>query len=70
MDRLKPVQRNKDGFKGLKLPKGHKKMVEALVQMHFRRKASRLNHAEDDKNFDLISGKGKIHRTPAINYDD
>jgi hypothetical protein len=63
MDRLKPVQRDKDGFKGLKLPKGHKKMVEALVQMHFRRKAYRLNQAEDDTSFDLISGKG-------ISYED
>lgn len=60
MDCLKPIQKTKEGFKDLKLPRGHKKMVEALVQMHSRRKSLKFERAEEETYFDLVSGKGRI----------
>ncbi|KAH0536897.1 hypothetical protein FGG08_006268 [Glutinoglossum americanum] len=64
MDDLSPVKEEKDGFKNLKLPPGHDRVVLGLVQTHFRRREN-MNLSEDEGlGFDLVKAKGDLGMTP------
>ncbi|KAI9737349.1 MAG: hypothetical protein M1834_009503 [Cirrosporium novae-zelandiae] len=68
---LREVRPRKDGFNGLKLPKGHKRMVQALVKSHFMAKAFQEKYTNDDYEADLVRGKGNgliilLHGAPGV----
>ena len=46
------------GWKDLKLPKGHKDMLRALVKNHLSDKESRTSHVGEDHAHDIVRGKG------------
>ncbi|KAL8940078.1 MAG: hypothetical protein Q9211_002446 [Gyalolechia sp. 1 TL-2023] len=60
-----------DGFKNLRLPHGHKRMVQALVDIHFKkRRIENLEYGEK-LDFDLVQGKGRgliilLHGVPGV----
>lgn len=66
---LKPVKRE-DGWKALVLPKGHREMVQAMVETHT--KGSRSTTGSPEKiEMDLVRGKGKgciilLHGAPGV----
>ncbi|KAL9118676.1 MAG: hypothetical protein Q9187_004778 [Circinaria calcarea] len=59
IEKLRPVKNQKEGFNNLKLPPGHKRMVQALVKSHFNEKGSKSADIQEDFDFDLVRGKGK-----------
>lgn len=68
---LQPVRANTDGWADLKLPRGHKPMVQAQIRTHFLRKMSRQNHASQNTDIDLVRGKGLgliilLHGAPGV----
>lgn len=68
---LQPVRANTDGWADLKLPRGHKPMVQAQIRTHFLRKMSRQNHAAQSTDIDLVRGKGLgliilLHGAPGV----
>ncbi|KAG9206967.1 hypothetical protein G6514_000258 [Epicoccum nigrum] len=68
---LQPVRANTDGWADLKLPSGHKRMVQAQIRTHFLRKMSRQNRDSEDTDIDLVRGKGLgliilLHGAPGV----
>ena len=57
IDGLQPVEVKAEGWGDLKLPRGHKKMVQAQVEMHFREKEIRQQYP--GRQGDLVRGKGQ-----------
>ena len=60
-----------DGFNQLVLPRGHKELVQALVETHSRESRSNEQPAESGPKFDLVKGKGKgliilCHGVPGV----
>jgi hypothetical protein len=71
LDCLHPVRVRKEGWDDLKLPSGHKNMVQAQVRTHFLRKQSQQSHASRDVDIDLVRGKGLgliilLHGAPGV----
>jgi hypothetical protein len=71
LDCLHPVRVRKEGWDDLKLPSGHKNMVQAQVRTHFLRKQSQQSHASQDIDIDLVRGKGLgliilLHGAPGV----
>ncbi|KAJ4354145.1 uncharacterized protein N0V89_005878 [Didymosphaeria variabile] len=59
------------GWADLKLPRGHKHMVQAQIKTHFLEKQSRQRHALQDLDVDLVRGKGMgliilLHGAPGV----
>ena len=48
-----------DGFDQLVLPRGHKELVQALVETHSQESGSSKRPAESGPKFNLVKGKGK-----------
>lgn len=60
IDNLQPVVKPyKKGWKDLKLPKGHKAMLKALVKNHLSERESKALHAGQEHEYDLVRGKGQ-----------
>jgi hypothetical protein len=56
---LEPVKQE-DGWNDLVLPKGHRKMVQAMVETHAKGSRSTTGHSQDKVEMDLVRGKGKL----------
>lgn len=59
--RLDPADQGNDGFDGLVLPKGYKKLVKALVKNHFQMSQNGSSNdvsSNDVHDYDLVKGKG------------
>ncbi|KAK4971270.1 hypothetical protein LTR66_011426 [Elasticomyces elasticus] len=70
-DKLRNVSKQDSGWDELQLPDGHRKMVESLVERHFRNKENSLQHPEESLDFDFVQGKGKglillLHGAPGV----
>jgi len=50
----------KEGFDALVLPKGHKELAKALVEMHSNTQSPQMSTPATEQNFqlDLVRGKG------------
>ena len=71
IDCLRDVKPDREGLDSLKLPKGHKGMVQALVKTHFREKSFQKGLAEEQSEIDVVQGKGKgliilLHGAPGV----
>ena len=71
LEYLQPVHANTDGWADLKLPRGHKPMVQAQIRTHFLRKMSRQNHTSNDTDIDIVREKGLgliilLHGAPGV----
>lgn len=71
IDHLEPTSQNTEGFDGLELPKGHRKLVEALVKEHFIKKEAYEKYGKSTPGMDIVSGKGKglimlLHGCPGV----
>lgn len=71
LEYLQPVQASTDGWADLKLPRGHKPMVQAQIRTHFLRKMSRQNHTYNETDTDIVRGKGLgliilLHGAPGV----
>jgi SpoVK/Ycf46/Vps4 family AAA+-type ATPase len=73
VDSLREIKARKNGFEDLELPSGHKDVVQALVQTHFRRtgKKGEPSAWENEEQFDLVRDKGKgliilLHGAPGV----
>ena len=60
-----------DGFKNLRLPRGHKRMVQALVDIHFKKRNIESLENGDKLDFDIVQGKGRgliilLHGVPGV----
>ncbi|KAI9882571.1 MAG: hypothetical protein M1823_005681 [Watsoniomyces obsoletus] len=72
LDRLQDVHTKERGWNDLKLPRGHKRMIEAQVKMHFRlRRSGNVEPKLSRANYDLVEGKGQgmiilLHGTPGV----
>jgi hypothetical protein len=71
LDCLHPVRVRKEGWDDLKLPRGHKYMVQAQIRTHFLRKQSQQSHTVQDVDVDLVRGKGLgliilLHGAPGV----
>ncbi|KAH6644230.1 hypothetical protein C7974DRAFT_419747 [Boeremia exigua] len=71
LDCLHPMQVSKEGWADLKLPRGHKHMVQAQIKTHFMDKQSRKMNALQDPDIDLVRGKGMgliilLHGAPGV----
>ncbi|KAK4224087.1 hypothetical protein QBC38DRAFT_486247 [Podospora fimiseda] len=69
LDLLKPVEHNHE-WKNLVLPKGHRKMVQAMVETHTAQSGGGENAAKT-VGMDLVRGKGKgciilLHGVPGV----
>ncbi|KAI9823114.1 MAG: hypothetical protein M1826_000265 [Phylliscum demangeonii] len=67
---LRSIVPKSDGFKDLKLPSGHKEMVQALVRSHSMRRDIDAA-AKDSTDFDVVRGKGRgliilLHGVPGV----
>lgn len=67
---LRPLRRTTDGFKDLKLPRGHKEMVQALVRSHSVRRHIDAG-VEQSVDYDVVRGKGRgliilLHGVPGV----
>ena len=59
IDNLQPVEKPySKGWKDLKLPKGHKAMLRALVKNHLSDKESRTSQVGQDHAHDIVRAKG------------
>ncbi|KAH8802528.1 hypothetical protein F5884DRAFT_738123 [Xylogone sp. PMI_703] len=70
VNHLEPVRRNEDGFARLKLPDGHKRMVQSLVIHHMNEMNERLVKG-DSHEYDIVRGKGRglivlLHGAPGV----
>jgi hypothetical protein len=68
---LRNVEVQTEGWSDLKLPRGHKKMVQAQVEIHFREKKLREEHIDRSYDYDLVRGKGQgliilLHGAPGV----
>jgi SpoVK/Ycf46/Vps4 family AAA+-type ATPase len=55
----------------LELPKGHQRMVEALVKEHLIKKEAYAKHGKSTPGMDIVAGKGKglimlLHGAPGV----
>lgn len=71
LKRLQSVDLQTEGWKDLKLLRGHKAMVQAQVQNHFAEKSYRARHQNQRSDIDLVRGKGEgliilLHGTPGV----
>lgn len=71
LDYLQPVRANTDGWADLKLPRGHKSIVQAQIRTHFLRKMTRQSHGSESTDIDLVRGKGLglvilLHGAPGV----
>lgn len=70
VQKLRPIPPKADGFRELKLPRGHKDMVQALVRSHSMRRE--IDAAtQDSADFDVVRGKGRgliilLHGVPGV----
>lgn len=69
--RLQSVEMQTEGWKDLKLLRGHKDMVQAQVQNHFAEKSLRARQQTQTADLDLVRGKGEgliilLHGTPGV----
>ena len=60
-----------DGFNNLRLPRGHKRMVQALVDIHFKKRNIENLEYGDKLDFDIVQGKGRgliilLHGVPGV----
>ena len=60
-----------DGFNNLQLPSGHKDMVQALVDIHFKKRNVENLVYGDKLDFDIVQGKGRgliilLHGVPGV----
>ncbi|OCK93376.1 uncharacterized protein K441DRAFT_706219 [Cenococcum geophilum 1.58] len=70
INHLRPVKAKSEGFNSLKLPRGHKAMVKALVQSHSM-KAEVNEYNDDIVDYDVVRGKGRgliilLHGVPGV----
>ncbi|MCJ1462583.1 hypothetical protein MMC07_001185 [Pseudocyphellaria aurata] len=68
---LQYVDKQTEGWKDLKLLRGHKNMIQALVQNHFADKSFRAGRQTQRSDIDLVRGKGEgliilLHGTPGV----
>lgn len=72
LDWLHPVRVKKEGWADLKLPQGHKHMVQAQVKTHFMEKRLCQQDAQHNIDHDLVRGKGQgliillLHGAPGV----
>jgi hypothetical protein len=71
IDQLEPIAQGSEGFDGLELPKGHQRMVEALVKEHLIKKEAYAKHGKSTPGMDIVAGKGKglimlLHGAPGV----
>jgi hypothetical protein len=71
IDQLEPIAQGSEGFGGLELPKGHQRMVEALVKEHLIKKEAYAKHGRSTPGMDIVAGKGKglimlLHGAPGV----
>ena len=72
VDTLTPVKEEKDGFKKLRLPRGHDRMLLGLVETHFRRRENVIyEREEEDDGFDVTRSKPRgliilLHGAPGV----
>lgn len=79
IEKITHIRERAQSFKDLVLPKQHKKLVESLVETHYRgskpvkgaKGAKSVN--ETERQDDLVRGKGKgliilLVRTQSLNY--
>lgn len=69
--RLQSVDMQTEGWKDLKLLRGHKDMIQAQVRNHFAEKSFRSSYQNQRSDIDLIRGKGEgliilLHGTPGV----
>ena len=69
--RLQSVEMQTEGWKDLKLLRGHKDMVQAQVQNHFADKSLRTRQQTQTSDLDLVRGKGEgliilLHGTQGV----
>ena len=68
----KPIGGGNQGFKDeLKIPPGHKKTIEAIVNAHFMNRSTERKHGVEGASQDLIPGKGRgrvilLHGVPGV----
>lgn len=70
VENMRSLNPNPDGFVDLKLPSGHKEMVQALVRSHSMKRDNNLT-IEGDINHDIVAGKGRgliilLHGVPGV----
>jgi SpoVK/Ycf46/Vps4 family AAA+-type ATPase len=70
VDNICDIVHATNNFDKLVLPKGHKEIVQALVETHFR-KTVKDDKQQKEHNFDLVQGKGKgliilLHGAPGV----
>ncbi|KAH7091245.1 AAA family ATPase [Paraphoma chrysanthemicola] len=71
LDDLRSVQIKRQGWKDLKLPRGHKHMVQAQVKTHFMEKRLRQSGGQSNLGHDIVRGKGQgliilLHGAPGV----
>ena len=67
---LDPIHQNENGFDRLKLPDGHKRMVQSLV-IHHMNTMKAASTGGDNNAYDIVRGKGKglivlLHGAPGV----
>ncbi|KAK2766126.1 hypothetical protein FQN54_007641 [Arachnomyces sp. PD_36] len=68
---LQPVEAKGEGWNNLKLPRGHKRILQAQVKSHFREKRLRENIDQEAKAYDTVRRKGEgltilLHGVPSV----
>jgi hypothetical protein len=68
---LRSLKARTEGWSDLKLPRGHKKMIQAQVEIHFKEKKIRDAQVNRDEEYDLVRGKGQgliilLHGAPGV----
>ena len=60
IDQIQPARKFKGGWNDLKLPLGHKEMLKSLVQTHLYEKQFKPVNDRENRDFDLVRGKGTL----------
>ncbi|CAG8978525.1 hypothetical protein HYALB_00010068 [Hymenoscyphus albidus] len=71
IDNISNVAYDEDNLENLVLPKGHKKIIQALVETHFKKHGASVYETESHYNADIVRGKGKglivlLHGAPGV----
>ncbi|CAG8961514.1 hypothetical protein HYFRA_00013865 [Hymenoscyphus fraxineus] len=71
IDNISNVAYDEDNLENLVLPKGHKKIISALVETHFKKHGASVDETESHYNADIVRGKGKgliilLHGAPGV----
>jgi len=71
LDCLHSVQVKEEGWANLKLPRGHKRMVQAQVRTHFLEKQLSQRGSQHNVDHDIVRGKGQglislLHGAPGV----